>query len=299
MFFVQGNAAGDFSDIVRALAAIGWVIVAAVALWLIRDELRGLIGRIRHVQTPLGAADIDPEVRQLEEEVEKSEVAIRQQLPAAEHQNGETGDEILDLTAREPRLGLIRLVTEIEVRARDLASISGHESPSRVPWPALLAWLVESGIVPAGVASSTDLINSVRNRIVHGRDDQIDDREVAASVDAGLRLLRVLDAIPRHGYEVASRLLSVYRDDAATDAYDDVRGAVLWAFDARGQRTEYHVYPTRRAYNQGERVGWQWSFDQIWGEAYWRDPFEDGQVKLAWSSSAEFVGERLIGQPAD
>jgi hypothetical protein len=138
---------------------------------------------------------------------------------------------------------------------------------------------------------------AVRNRIVHGRDDEIDDREVAASVDAGLRLLRLLDAIPREGYEVATRLLPVYSDPGATEAYEGVLGVVLRSFDVRGEPTEYHIYPTRRSYNPRERVGWQWSFDATWGEAFWRDPFDGDQVKLAWSESAEFVGERLIRQP--
>jgi hypothetical protein len=32
-------------------------------------------------------------------------------------------------------------------------------------------------------------------------------------------------------------------------------------------------------------------------QAGWRDPWDDNRVKLAWSESADFVGQPLIQQP--
>jgi hypothetical protein len=119
---------------------------------------------------------------------------------------------------------------------------------------------------------------------------------LAVAIDAGLRLLRVLEAIPNYAYEVRATV-PIYIDDAATQEHFEGRGVVRWEFDAQGNQRAYRIYPTRNTYEPGQRVGWQWSFDRTWGETFWRDPWDDNRVKLAWSQSAEFVGQPLTQQP--
>ena len=92
-------------------------------------------------------------------------------------------------------------------------------------------------------------------------------------------------------------MVPIYMEDAATHEHPEGRGVVLWEFDAQGNQRSYRIYPTRNTYEPGQRVGWQWSFDRTWGETFWRDPRDDNRVKLAWSESAEFVGQPLIQQP--
>jgi hypothetical protein len=266
--------------------------MVGVILWRLRDELPQLARRVRRLRVPGAEADLDPQVRQLDEAATEAESEIRPQLPPTPAPSG-ARDAILQLAAQDPRLGVVKLVTEIEVRVRDLASIAGHDNPQGAPWPQLMQWLVERGTVPPGVASATDLIRQVRNRVVHGR--TVDDRDVATTIDAGLRLFQVLEAIPDYGYEVRG-MVPIYQDAEATTEHTEGRGIVLWDFDAQRQHRDYRVYPTRLKYEAGELVGWQWSFDRTWGQAYWRDPWDRDAVKLAWTESAEFVGQRLLRQ---
>lgn len=56
-------------------------------------------------------------------------------------------------------------------------------------------------------------------------------------------------------------------------------------------------YPTTRQYGPGSRVTWAWNMDITFGEAWYRDP-EDQQVKYAWTSSGEFIGEVIPESPA-
>jgi hypothetical protein len=56
------------------------------------------------------------------------------------------------------------------------------------------------------------------------------------------------------------------------------------------------IYPTRRTYELGQLVGWQWSFEAGWEDAWWENAFNDGAKELAWSAAAEFVGIPLLRQ---
>jgi hypothetical protein len=288
----------DVSELLRAAAALAWPLILAAVVWRIRRELPHLLRRVRKATSAFGSLELDPEVERLDEATEEAEESIRPQLPreVARPDGGtDVADAILRLAAQDARLGVVKLVTEIEVRVRDLASVAGHESPQKVPWHRLVEWLVERGTVPPGVASAVDLIRPVRNRVVHGQDRDLNDADVATTIDAGLRLLRILDAIPDYGYEVRA-MVPIYADAAAETAFSDGRGVVLWDFDVPGNRRSYRVYPTRREYEPGQRVGWQWSFDHVWDEAYWRDPWQHDEILLAWSQSAEFVGQLLLRQ---
>ena len=40
------------------------------------------------------------------------------------------------------------------------------------------------------------------------------------------------------------------------------------------------------------RVAWEWSFDNVWSEAWYKDP-ETNEIKSAWHSAAEFIGRNL------
>lgn len=251
---------------------------------------------MRRLTLPGADVQLDPQVRELAEAAVDAVSQATPQLPDAPAVRDPT-ESILRAAIDNPRLAVVQLVADIEVRVRDLAAITGHQQPRRTSWPDLVQWLVRQGTLPPGVASAVDLIRPVRNRIAHGTDRELDDRDVIAVMDSGLRLLRVLEAIPDYGYEVRA-LVPVYRDSAGTLERNDGRGVILWDFDALGQHRDYRIYPTRRIYSEGERVGWQWSFDKTWDETYWRDPWDDDTMKLAWSQSAEFVGDPLLRQDA-
>ncbi|HEX5923819.1 MAG TPA: hypothetical protein VFY45_08305 [Baekduia sp.] len=317
---VLASAADDVSEVIRALATLAWPVIVGFIVYGFRKELPGIAKRLRRLSVAGAEAELGPEVRDLDEVTEQTEAQVRPQLPAPKAASasveasgggkltmeGEaepprakrlTTDAVLDVAAHDPALGLVSLVTALEVRVRDLASVYGHDQPQREPWPKLVKWLVDRGSVPMGVASAVDIIVSLRSRIVHGRDDGVDEREVAAVIDSGLRLLRILEAIPDYGYEVWG-MVPVFQDPQAMNAHTSCQGVVLWDFDAQGQHRDHHIYPTRREYEPGQRVGWQWSFDHVWPEAWWRDPWDGDTIKLAWSQSAEYVGQPLIQQEA-
>ena len=54
----------------------------------------------------------------------------------------------------------------------------------------------------------------------------------------------------------------------------------------------FRIFPTtKKHFKVGERVAWEWSFDESWGQSWYKA--EDGKCKKAWLSSAEFVGRHL------
>jgi hypothetical protein len=112
------------------------------------------------------------------------------------------------------------------------------------------------------------------------------------SVDYGLRILRMLRAIPRPSFIVAA-VVTVFSDLACSVPRQDVRGVILEHFGPNGEKFGQHIYPSRKDYNQGQSVSWEWDrTGQGWGKTWYLDS-RSGETKSAWGESLEFVGRPL------
>jgi hypothetical protein len=60
-----------------------------------------------------------------------------------------------------------------------------------------------------------------------------------------------------------------------------------------GTKKTMRIYPsTQTHFQKGKRVAWEWSFQNKWAQAWYRQP-DSGEIEKAWDSSAEFVGRHL------
>jgi hypothetical protein len=309
------------ADLIRAIAALTWPVVLIVFLFLARHEITGLLRRMRRGKALGAEFEFDEPLDALERVAEKAEqnadrspvvyeksgrvVAGTHAGGSAEVTRDEAGedehpaarptveaerdveDEIARILASgSPKGALVILAAELERAARVvLASSQDPASWERQPFWQTLNRLDLS----PPIREAVNEFREVRNKIVHGRGAS--DDEVLRAIDSGLRILRAVESIPVEVHVVYDPAVRIFADDAG-QSLRPVHGVLLES-QARGGEPEYRIYPTSRPdLEKGKAVTWEWSFDRIWGESWYRDP-RDGAIKYAWTSSAEFAGRHI------
>jgi len=302
-------SADEWAAVLGAVASLLWPAILVVALVLFRRQLRDFISRSDEIQTPIGtlrAQPLDPgPVEQVKRQLPRSSDASSSDAATPEEE-ADTEDEstspeyavpreaditreVLDLASRDVRVAFIRLLDSLEERIRDLAAASGAMDPHTPRWQDLLDDLVEKGVIPRGVASNVTLLDSMRNAVIH--EGYYWESEALTAIDGGLDLLTALDGIPIQGYEVVDPNVTLYRDPECRESWD-VTGVIVRQQKSRGRRgPPQGPYPTRKVYEPGDLVGWQWSFEEKPIDCFWPD--SDGTVQKIRSSF--FAGEPLRG----
>jgi hypothetical protein len=142
--------------------------------------------------------------------------------------------------------------------------------------------------LPPSLSRAVGQFYEVRNRIVHGHDVTADD--ALRALDSGLKILSTIRSLPHEVHVVRFPAVEVYADAAGTERRE-IDGLVL---DTRtpGGETRRDVFPTRRSYQEGQAVTWEWDLSSTWPESWYRDP-NTREVVYAWSSAAEFAGRPL------
>jgi len=87
--------------------------------------------------------------------------------------------------------------------------------------------------------------------------------------------------------------VTIYSDSNCKNKIQNAKGIILKTDSPSGAHTFYRIFPsTKTHFKKDKRVAWEWSFDNVWSDAWYKDP-DTGEIKLAWNSSAEFVGRNL------
>jgi hypothetical protein len=205
---------------------------------------------------------------------------------------GSTVARTLEEASRSPRIGLMYLASELERATRNLLASTGWDTPST--GRSLrdgINRLVELGVVPQSMPSALELFSLVRNEVVHGR-QRATDEEVVRALDAGLTLLHAIEAVPRERHFVVSVGVPVFGDEACTERIESADGIILRSVSPGGQAATLRIFPTtRKTYEVGREVAWEWNPGRQWGPAWYRD--DDFGVRQAWLGSMEFVGRHL------
>jgi len=210
-------------------------------------------------------------------------------------QTGSTFEEkILEESLQSPAIAMMRLTLEIDRQLRlilaaigRLGSYSG-QSPSEAL--DLIGKSIEGASVPPALRDTLKTFWDLRNNIVHGYNEN--QGFALRAVDYGLRILRMVQSIPRPSYRVVT-LVELFSDKFCTRPRLDVRGIVLDHFGLKGELQVRSVHATRRNYERGQSVSWEWNTTgEGWGETWYRDP-DTHEVKCAWSEASEFVGRPL------
>jgi len=195
---------------------------------------------------------------------------------------------ILDLAARDKRAALMRLAIEVEKELLALHGALGlrnqNESGS---FRNVVGQLARHGAIGDEMKRGLMEFWHVRNQIAHSFVS--DESLVTSALDSGIRLLRLVKAIPRQRCRIVDPNVQLFKDPKCKDPIIDYHGVMLEIMDSEGQKRN-HPFPAGRDFVAGEIVGWDWDMSNIYGVAYYQDP-DSGQPIQAWSSSAIFVGK--------
>jgi len=278
-------------ELVKALA---WPLVTLTGLLVFRLELKALIRRIKGGKFFGQEVSLGDDLDRLESKTTEAETAVPPRSLSAGTEPGDEHarprDEVLVALASSMPVGaLVQLSSRIEQQARELLVASGKLSSKRVlSLTPMIAMLRRGKAVPEEVLQSMEQFTDVRNKIVHGRGAPHAD--VERTVVSGLRLLELLSSLPRGVHVVREVGLALYSDPEGMTQIPGVTGVRIETAQHPGSAPGVlQVLPTRRSYEVGQRVSWEWDLDETYGPTWFRDPATQKLLR-AWKESAAFTG---------
>lgn len=298
----------EWSELLKAIATLLWPVLSFVALIIFHKEIAKTIGRIKKGKFLGQEIELSEELLKLQQsatEASEEVSSLSKNKPLQE--NGDegasslpdNGDEITDIirsiideSGRSPIAALFLLATEVEKEAKlALASSGKLGGRSKLSLQQIINELDSHYGLPKHVASSLRLFWDTRNKIIHGA--EADERNIFSAIDSGIIILRSLQAIPNETSWVHNEGVEVYSDENCQKVIQGVKGIILKTASTGGSKISYRIYPSTRAhFKKGKKVAWEWTFANSWSNAWYKDP-ESGEIKCAWSSSAEFIGRCL------
>jgi len=192
-----------------------------------------------------------------------------------------------------PKAALMHLTLETDRELRKLLVSAGmlkkylDSSSPGLPYGLLL--LKQAGSqIPPGLDVAINEFWLLRNSALHNPNFEVP----PFAFDRGLKILHILQNVPRPTYIVKQANVSLYADRTCRIRREDIVGVMLETFDAQGNSHGIRVFPTLMQYVDGLSVGWEWSNDfknHVWGDTWFKDP-ATGQCTLGWNSSTAFMG---------
>jgi len=283
---------GEFATLVKAVSDLIWALLAVGAIFVFRNEIRSLFGRLRRGRV----GDIEIELDQLQQ---SAETAAKETPANATRETKELSAETAlplppapttapEAAVTSPKLALVFLAAAIEREVRAFIAATGRaQGRSVLPLHVELERLE----LPRPLISAVRQFWTVRNRVVHGH--AATDDEAVRAVDLGISILATLRSIPREVNVVYHTGVELYKDPGGRQPITDARGIVLETTASDGSTKSLRVFPTTRThYVKGKQVAWEWNPEKQWGETWYRDP-DSGEINAAWRGSMEFVGRHL------
>jgi hypothetical protein len=290
----------EISELLKALASLLWPIFAFVVLFLFRSQLADAIGRFKkgkllgqELELNDSLANLQRSASQLSEEVSAIPSSEVESSDGNELEDDESSvKSIIHEAARSPKAALILLAAEIEKEAKQtLASIGKLKGRKSINLRQAIDELDSHYGLPRHISSSLRLFWETRNKIIHG--GETDERNILSAIDSGVSILKSLQALPREANWVHHPGVPIFADSECTVPINNGKGVILKSASSSGAKIFYRIFPTTRThFKKGRKVAWEWSHENRWSDAWYRDP-ESNEIKLAWNSSMEFVGCHL------
>jgi hypothetical protein len=289
--------------VVQAIASLAWVGFAFTALFMFKPEITGALSRLTGGEILGQKFELSKDLMKLEGSV-AAMVKERQELPAETNRMASADQDekfeatikpILQQAATSPKVALVSLGAELEKKAmQGLATRGILRGRQVVPLGHALSELGQYGF-PPNLLGSLELFNGVRNKIIHGAAATDDD--ALKALDSGMTILRALDALPNEVNVVYHPGVEIFLDDACTTPFPDVKGVILEVTSPGGVMKTKRIYPTtRRHFQKGKQLAWEWNTNKQWPGAWYRDP-DSGEIMVAWGGSTEFIGRHLDDIP--
>ncbi|MCH8079034.1 MAG: hypothetical protein IIA06_04550 [Proteobacteria bacterium] len=294
----------EYSELIRAIATLLWPILAFVSLIIFRGEIAKAIGRIKKGKFLGQEVELSEDLIKLqltateasEEVASMPQLENEKALEASEKEQPDFDDSaiknIIKQASHSPKTALILLASEVEKEARQtLASIGKLKTSRKLTLSQIIDELDSHYGLPKHVSSSLRLFWDTRNKIIHG--GAAEDRNILSAIDSGVTILKTLQALPRETNLIHNEGVTIYSDSICKNEIPNAKGIILKTFSSSGAHVFYRIFPsTRTHFKKGIRVAWEWSFENTWNDAWYKDP-ETNEIKLAWNSSAEFIGRNL------
>jgi hypothetical protein len=202
---------------------------------------------------------------------------------------------ILEEAVHSPSVAMMRLSLEVDKQLRLILASTGQlqkytgQSPTEA-LDLLAQAMDESSVFPQSLRGTLESFWKLRNEVVHG--GRVRQQLAIRAVDYGLRILKMLHAIPRRSYIVVYST-PLFSDAEGKHPRPDVHGVMLQSVGPRGGIENLRVHPTRKNFLPGQSVSWEWDLNGPgWDESWYRDPTM-GEIKHAWGGSLEFIGRPL------
>lgn len=290
----------EFATLLQAIAAFMWPLFAFTALFVFRSQIADIARRLKKGKLLGQQIELNESLDRLDESASSIDKAVAL-LPAlvGEPPNQQelvheerVVKDIISEAAHSPKVALIHLASELEKLARQLLASTGHLNGRRhIPILQAIAELDEKYGLPRHVPSSLKFFWEARNRLIHGGEGTEED--ILRAVDSGLTILKALQVFPREINAVYHPGVELFANVEMTNPIPNVKGVILESTAPGGTTKSLRIFPTTRTHFQkGRQVAWEWNMQNIWGQAWYRDP-DTGEVKLAFISSAEFIGRHL------
>jgi hypothetical protein len=285
------------APILQALSSIAWPAFAFFAAIIFRKDITIALGRMKKGKFLGQEFELDDDLRKLEISATTTAKEI-ELLPPDEagmmgpiEEESSAIDAILRHAASSPKTALMLLQAELERQARHALAIRGLlNGRNNIPFRQALAELREYGF-PSYLGDALSLFSDIRNKIIHGHSASDDD--ALKAIDSGITILKALSALPAETKTVYHPGVDIFSDASCEHKILEAKGIILETVSVDGSETALLIYPTTKSYfRRGKKVSWEWNLSRVWQNAWYRDP-ESGDIKQAWSQSAEFVGRHL------
>ncbi len=296
----------EYSNLIEAIASLLWPILATMFIFVFRSQIGEAIGRLKKGKLLGQEIELSDSLKTLQRVASQAseEVALLPKngdLKEEEGHPSENGETKIDSIIRSiiqeatnsPKAALLILSAEIEREARrTLASIGKLNGRTNLPIAQAIRDLDSHYGLPRDMSSSLKLFWDTRNQIIHG--DEPTEGNVLSAIDSGVTILRSLQALPRGIYVVHRTGVTIFSDPDCSKLIKDAYGIILESRSPSGVQTSFRIFPTtRRHFEVGKAVAWEWNMDKTWSQAWYRDGSGEGATKQAWHSSAEFIGRHL------
>jgi hypothetical protein len=200
---------------------------------------------------------------------------------------------VLEEASHRPAVALMRLSLEIDRQLRLILASIGElgryqgQSPIEV-LDTIAKSMDEPSAFPQSLRATVDNFWTLRTELVHARPHP---HLIERAIDYGLRILRMLNSVPRRQYIVERDNLELFSDAEGKKPLSDVHGVIIKTVGLKGNIEGFRVWPTTKQYTPAQSVSWEWNVADGWDETWFLD--SSGSIRPAFPEAPEFVGRPL------
>jgi hypothetical protein len=279
----------NLSSVLSSLASLAWPAVVFYIFYVLQDDIKKLIGRLRKGKIFGQEIELDEEISQVENAVETVLEIIPNTQPTP-NSAPDYREHVLAAADRSTLGTFLRVSSDLELLVNHILARTGwHQGRQKYTIKEGFARIPQNW-VSKEILRTVQQFSHLRNRIIH-ESRMVPEEDVRRATEIAFSLIEVLK-----GYTIDEN-----RVKDVVELYVDAEGQIP-AVDVKGLRLEtkrqgsapsVSIFPTTKTwYKPGQLVSSEWNMSNVYNQHFYRDP-EGDELKAAWLQSAEYVGEPL------